>query len=116
MTFVNTDLVSRDSRSKITGRRVGDDLQVQFLWRKNAQVPSAKLDEWTTQVHKVALQKAADADVLDAAWTAVPKKLRSETALREQYFEGLMRVGLHDRAEKELTAALKSDWQGSLAH
>jgi HemY protein len=82
--------------------------------RKNAQVPAAKLDEWTSQVHKVALQKAADADVLDAAWTAVPKKLRSETALREQYFEGLMRVGLHDRAEKELTAALKSDWQGPL--
>ena len=82
--------------------------------RKNAQVPAEKLDEWTTQVHKVALQKAADADVLDAAWTAVPKKLRSETALREQYFEGLMRVGLHDRAEKELTAALKSDWQGPL--
>ena len=82
--------------------------------RKNAQVPAAKLDEWTAQVHKVALQKAADADVLDAAWNAVPKKLRSETALREQYFEGLMRVGLHDRAEKELTAALKSDWQGPL--
>ena len=33
MTFVNTDLVSRDSRPKITGRRVGDDLQVQFLWK-----------------------------------------------------------------------------------
>jgi HemY protein len=82
--------------------------------RKNAQVPPAQLDEWTAQVHQVALQKAADADILDAAWAAVPKKLRSETALQEQYFEGLMRVGLHDRAEKELTAALKSDWQGPL--
>ncbi len=82
--------------------------------RKNAQVPAAKLDEWTTQVHKVALQKAADAEVLEEAWTAVPKKLRGDTALRETYFEGLMRVGLHDRAEKELTASLKSDWQGPL--
>ena len=82
--------------------------------RKNAQVPPAQLDEWTAQVHQVALQKAADAEVLDAAWAAVPKKLRGETALQEQYFEGLMRVGLHDRAEKELTAALKSDWQGPL--
>jgi HemY protein len=82
--------------------------------RKNAQVPTARLDEWTTQVHRVALQKAADADVLDEAWAAIPKKLRSETALREDYFEGLMRVGLHDRAEKELTAILKSDWQAPL--
>jgi HemY protein len=82
--------------------------------RKNAQVPAARLDEWTIQVHKVALQKAADADVLNEAWAAVPKKLRNKTALREDYFEGLMRVGLHDRAEKELTAFLKSDWQAPL--
>ena len=82
--------------------------------RKNAQVPAARLDKWTIHVHKVALQKAADAEVLDHAWSAVPKKLRGETTLREAYFEGLMRIGLHDRAEKELFSALKSDWQASL--
>jgi len=82
--------------------------------RKNAQIPAARLDEWTTQVHRVALQKAADADVLDEAWAGIPKKLRTEAALREDYFEGLMRVGLHDRAEKELTTILKSDWQAPL--
>ena len=82
--------------------------------RKNAQVSASQLDEWTVHVHKVALQKAADVDVLDHAWSEVPKKLRTQTALREAYFEGLMRVGLHDRAEKELFSALKSDWQGPL--
>ena len=82
--------------------------------RKNAQVPAARLDEWTIHVNEVALQKAADAEVLDHAWSAVPRKLRNETALREAYFEGLMRVGLHDRAEKELSAILKSDWQPAL--
>ena len=82
--------------------------------RKNAQVPAARLDKWTIHVHKVALEKAADIDVLDSAWSAVPKKLRNETALREAYFEGLMRVGLHDRAEKELFATLKSNWQAPL--
>ena len=82
--------------------------------RKNAQVPAATLDKWTLHVHKVAVEKAADIDVLDQAWSAVPKKLRGETELREAYFEGLMRVGLPDRAEKELFAALKSDWQAPL--
>jgi HemY protein len=82
--------------------------------RKNAQVSAAQLDKWTVHVHKVALQKAADVDVLDHSWSKVPKKLRNETALREAYFEGLMRVGLHDRAEKELFSVLKSDWQAPL--
>jgi HemY protein len=82
--------------------------------RKNAQVSAAQLDEWTVHVHKVALQQAADVDVLDHSWSEVPKKLRNETALREAYFEGLMRVGLHDRAEKELFSALKSNWQAPL--
>lgn len=82
--------------------------------RKNAQVPAAKLDKWTIHVHRVALGKAADIDVLDHAWAAIPKKLRNDVTLREAYFEGLMRVGLPDRAEKELFATLKSDWQAPL--
>ena len=82
--------------------------------RKNTQVPAASLDKWTIHVHKVALEKAADVEVLDQAWAAIPKKLRSEVTLREAYFEGLVRVGLHDRAEKELFAVLKSDWQAPL--
>ena len=32
----------------------------------------------------------------------------------EAYYRGLTRVGLHDRAEKELAAALKSDWRPEL--
>ena len=81
---------------------------------KNAQVKPARLNEWTIRVHQVALEQAADADVLDAAWSNVPKKLRSEIRLLEAYYEGLMRVGLHDRAEKELASALKSEWRAPL--
>ncbi len=82
--------------------------------RKNTQVKPAWLRQWTVRVHEVALEKAADADVLDAAWSGVPRKLRAEPELLEAYFEGLLRVGLHDRAEKELTAALKSEWRAPL--
>jgi HemY protein len=82
--------------------------------RKNAQVPSEQLDRWTVHVHRVALDKAADIDVLDHDWSAVPKKLKSDAALLEAYYRGLMRVGLHERAEKELASRLKSNWEPAL--
>ena len=82
--------------------------------RKNAQVKSETLDEWTVRVHRESLDKAADADVLDLAWKNIPRKLRTDVGLLEAYYSGLMRVGLHDRAEKELASALKSDWRGPL--
>jgi HemY protein len=82
--------------------------------RKNAQVKPERLSEWTIRVHQVALAQGADADVLNEAWSKVPKKLRAETRLLEAYYEGLMRVGLHDRAEKELASALKSEWRAPL--
>lgn len=81
---------------------------------KNAQLKPGTLDLWTTRVHVEALDKAADLEVLDEAWKAVPRKLRADVSLPEAYFRGLMRVGVHDRAEKELTSALKSDWRGPL--
>ena len=47
-------------------------------------------------------------------WKAVPRKLKGDISLLEAYYSGLMRVGLHDRAEKELAAALKSSWRPEL--
>ncbi len=82
--------------------------------RKNSQLKSGALERWTVRVHREALDKAADADALDHAWKGIPRKLRSDIGLLESYYGGLMRVGLHDRAEKELAAALKSNWRPSL--
>ncbi len=81
---------------------------------KNAQLRPGDLDKWTARVHREALDSAADAEVLDHAWKGIPKKLRGDIDLIESYFEGLMRAGLHDRAEKELSAALKSNWRPEL--
>ena len=81
---------------------------------KNAQLHPGELDKWTARVHQEALDSAADAEVLDHAWKAIPRKLRGDISLVESYYEGLMRAGLHDRAEKELGAALKSDWRPEL--
>lgn len=81
---------------------------------KNAQLQPGTLDKWTTRVHQQALDSAADVDVLDHAWKQVPRKLRADVTLLEAYYSGLMRAGLHDRAEKELAAALKAEWRPPL--
>jgi len=82
--------------------------------RKNTQIKPGTLEKWTVRVHREALDKAADAEVLDHAWKGVARNLKKDPTLLETYYTGLMRVGLHDRAEKELAAALKSDWRGPL--
>lgn len=82
--------------------------------RKNTQVKPETLDKWTIRIHQQALDTAADVEVLDQAWKAVARKLRSDLTLLTAYYEGLVRLGLHDRAEKELAAALRSEWRGPL--
>jgi len=81
---------------------------------KNTQIKPEILEKWTTRVHKEALDKAADADVLNHAWKTIPRPLRSDITLLESYYQGLLRAGLDDRAEKELSAALKSNWRAPL--
>ena len=82
--------------------------------RKNTQLEPETLDRWTIRVHQQALDSAADVEVLDQAWKGVARKLRSDLTLLIAYYEGLVRLGLHDRAEKELAAALRTDWRGPL--
>lgn len=81
---------------------------------KQSRVKQKTIDKWATKVHGVALDDAQDLAALDAAWKAVPKRLRSKLDLLECYYDGLVRVGEPDRAEKELAARLKSDWRGPL--
>lgn len=82
--------------------------------RKSTQVKPEQLEQWAVRVHKEALDKAADADVLDQAWKNIPRALRADITLLRAYYEGLMRAGLDDRAEKELAAALRSNWRAPL--
>ena len=82
--------------------------------KKHAQVKPDTLAMWTRRVHCEALAAATDPAVLTEAWNAVPKPQRRDIALLEAWFEGLMRTGQHLRAEKELAAAIKSEWRGPL--
>lgn len=82
--------------------------------KKHGRINQETIDQWTIRVHTEALKSAADGDTVIAEWKRLPRRLRSELTLLDAYFMGLMRMGLHDKAEKELAAALKSEWRASL--
>lgn len=82
--------------------------------RKHAQVKPDTIKSWAVRVHAEALAAAFDGDELLARWKDVPREHKKDLTLIQAYFEGLMRVGLNDRADKELVSALKSEWRGSL--
>ena len=82
--------------------------------KKHAQIKPDTFAKWTVRVHREALSSAADADVLAESWKAVPKAHKKDISLLEAWYEGLMRTGQHERAEKELAAAIKSEWRGPL--
>ncbi len=63
---------------------------------------------------KEQLESAADGDAVLAVWKKVPKDLRTDADLLESYYTGLIRTGLHDKAEKDLAADLKREWRPQL--
>lgn len=84
--------------------------------QKQGRVKQETLDKWATRVHTENFENAADGETVIAEWKSVTKRLRAETALLDAYYMSLMRVGLHDKAEKDLAAALKTEWRAPLVH
>lgn len=82
--------------------------------KNNKQLKSETLDAWTIRVHREALDRAMDSLAVETAWKAVTRAQKSDLSLLEAYYGGLMRAGEHDRVEKELAAALRSNWRGPL--
>lgn len=81
---------------------------------KQARVKQDTLDKWTIRVHRENLGRASDGEAVIAEWKSIAKRHKSDMVLLDAYYMGLMRMGLHDKAEKDLAAALNSDWRGPL--
>jgi HemY protein len=82
--------------------------------KKHSQVKAETLAAWTVRIHQEQLDRATDSEAIAAVWKDVPKPQKSDISLLEAYYRGLMRTGQHQRAEKELASALKSNWRGPL--
>jgi HemY protein len=81
---------------------------------KHSQVRAETLAKWAIRVHREELEAAVDGDAIALVWKQIPKAHKSDISLLETYYQGLMRVDRHLQAEKELLAALKSNWRGPL--
>jgi HemY protein len=88
----------------------------ELLPRLKAQgrITNDTIRKWTIRVHREHLDRATDADAVQAAWKDVPRNLRSDIELLEAYFSALIRNGRHEQAEKELASALKKEWRAPL--
>jgi len=82
--------------------------------RKQARLDGPTLDIWSKRVFMEELDRASDGDAILAEWKAIPKDLKKDPALLEAYYEGLMRAGMHEKAEKDLVAEIKKEWRGPL--
>ena len=82
--------------------------------RKLGRVKAETLDKWAIRVHTVNFENCADGAAVVTEWTNVPKHLRNRIEIVEAYYQALMRVGQHDKAEKDIAAALKAEWRAPL--
>ena len=82
--------------------------------QKQSRVKQEVLDKWTIRVHRENFENAADGDAVIAEWRNVQKRLKDNARILDAYYSALMRVGMHDKAEKDLVAALKAEWRAPL--
>ena len=81
---------------------------------KHGRITQETIDRWSAHLHREQLNRAEDGEVVIQTWRKVPKRLKADIVLLDAYHMGLMRTGQNDKAEKDLTAALKAEWRGPL--
>jgi HemY protein len=82
--------------------------------KKHRRINQETIDEWTCRVYVENLARADSGDKVVAEWAAVSKKLKGDIPLLNAYYMAMMRTGMHQKAEKDLIAALKRDWRAPL--
>ena len=82
--------------------------------KKHGRINQETIDRWTARVYVENLNRASTGEAVLAEWKAVPKKFKNESSLLKAYYTALMRNDMHEKAEKDLTTALKADWRAAL--
>ena len=83
--------------------------------KKFGRLEDATLSKWSLRVHRENLESAADGEAVTLARKQVTKDLKKDIDLLEAYYGGLIRTGMHEKAEKELAADLRREWRPRLA-
>ena len=82
--------------------------------RKYGRLDPARLNAWSIRVCREELAAADSESAILEAWRRVPKDLKQDLGVLEAWYAGLIRLGIHDKAEKELAAELKRGWRPPL--
>jgi HemY protein len=82
--------------------------------KKHGHINQETIDKWTTRIYVENLNRVSSGEAVVAEWKAIPKKFKNEPSLLKAYYMSLMRNDMHDKAEKDLAAALKADWRAPL--
>lgn len=81
---------------------------------KHGRLKPSVLDEWSLRVYREQLDSAADGNALQETWKTVPKELKADIDIVDSWFGNLIRTGLHEKAEREISAELKRSWRQPL--
>lgn len=82
--------------------------------QKHKRIKQETVDRWQKRVHCERFNKAPDGAAVLQEWQAVDKQLRKDIEVLEAYYLNLIRTGQNEKAEKDLVAALKTEWRGPL--
>jgi HemY protein len=82
--------------------------------RKQGRLDGPTLNKWSQRVYIEKLHHSSDGAAVLAEWKDIPKGLKKDLPLLEAYYSSLMRTGMHDKAEKDLTIEIKREWRGPL--
>lgn len=82
--------------------------------KKHGRINQETIDKWAVRVYAEKLRQAANGEDVITEWKGIPKKIKSDVVLLSAYFKSLMRTNMHEKAEKDLAAELKSEWRGPL--
>jgi HemY protein len=82
--------------------------------QKHGRVDDKTLTQWIIRVHQEKLAGAKSAAAVADIWKGISRAHRKNVAVLESYYRSLIRLGLHEQAEKELAAELKREWHAPL--
>ncbi len=82
--------------------------------KKHGRIQQETIDRWQIRIHQERFERAADGAEVLQEWQNVSRHLRNDLSVLDAYYMNLIRTGLHEKAEKDLASALKSEWRGPL--
>ncbi|MAD91512.1 MAG: hypothetical protein CMQ54_02140 [Gammaproteobacteria bacterium] len=81
---------------------------------KYSQIKPKKLANWKSKIQCEELSNAENGSDILKIWKRISLSQKSNIETLMAYYQGLMRNGLHEKAEKEIANSIETNWQPAL--